>query len=89
MFKIKTFPHPQWALTFYYYHHELEEPHYFATAVTDTNWADELNFGVEHFIGKRFYGYAGIAWSTPNTAAQEIFENENFIVVQTYLSLTF
>lgn len=89
MFKLKTFPHPQWALTFYYYHHELEEPQYFGTPVSDTNWAEELNLGVEHFIDTRFYGYAGVAWSSPNTAAEEIFGNRNFWVIQTFLSFTF
>lgn len=90
MFKIKTFPRPTWALTFYYYHHELEEPQYFGTPVSSTAWADELNFGVERFLGARFYGYAGIAWSTPNTAAQEIFgDDDNFAVIQTFLSYTF
>ena len=89
MFKIKTYPRPNWAPTFYYYHHELEEPQYFGTRVSDTNWADELNFGVEYFRGERFYGYAGVAWSTPNTAAEEILGNDNFAVVQTYLSFTF
>ncbi len=89
MFKLKTFPRPTWALTFYYYHHELEEPQYFGTPVSSTNWADELNVGVERFLGPRFYGYAGIAWSTPNTAAEEIFGDENFVVVQTFLSYTF
>ncbi|MGR8918988.1 MAG: hypothetical protein ACU85V_05165 [Gammaproteobacteria bacterium] len=89
MFKIKTFPHPGWALTFYYYHHELEEPQYFGTPVSDENWADEINFGVEHFRGERLYAYAGFAWSTPNTAAEEIFGNESFAVVQTFVSLTF
>ena len=89
MFKLKAFPHPRWALTFYYYHHELEEAHYFGTPVSDENWADELNFGVEHFIDTRFYGYAGIAWSTPNRAAEEVFGNEDFAVIQTFLSYTF
>lgn len=89
MFKVKTFPHPQWALTLWYYHHELEEPQYFGTPVSDTNWADEINLGVEHFIGKRFYGYAGVAWSTPNTAARELFGDDDFTVIQTFLSLTF
>ncbi len=89
MFKVKAFPHPQWALTFYYYHHELEEPQYFGTPVSASNWADELNFGVEHYLGERFYAYAGIAWSSPNAAAEEIFGNDNFTVIQTYLSITF
>jgi hypothetical protein len=89
MFKIKAFPQPQWALTFYYYRHALEEPHYFATPTSSTDWADEINFGVEHFVGKRFYGYAGIAWSTPDSAAEEVLGDEDFTVIQTYLSFTF
>lgn len=89
MLKLKTFPVKQWALTAYYYHHELEEPHYFATAVTQTNWADELNFGVEHFVTNKFYGYGGVAWSTPNAAARQVFGEHNFWVIQTYLSYTF
>ena len=89
MVKLKTFPWPQWSLTFYYYHHQLEEPHYFAQRLTETNWADELNFGVEHFIGDRFFGYAGVAWSTPNAAAQQVYGDKNFWVIQTYLSYNF
>ncbi|MGE0484492.1 MAG: hypothetical protein AB7Q81_10160 [Gammaproteobacteria bacterium] len=89
MFKVKAFPRPQWALSFYYYHHELEEPQYFGTPVSDTNWADEINVGVEHFIGQRFYGYAGVAWSTPNRAAREIFGDDDFAVIETFLSYTF
>ena len=89
MLKLKTFPVPQWALTAYYYHHELEQPHYFATAVRKTNWADEVNFGVEHFVTDRFYGYWGVAWSTPNAAARQVYGGHNFWVIQTYLSYTF
>jgi hypothetical protein len=90
MVKLKTFPHPLWALTFYYYRHRLEEPQYFGRPVSDTAWADELNFGVEHFLGTRFYGYAGVAWSTPDTAAREIFGgDDDFTVIQTFLSYTF
>ena len=89
MIKLKTFPVPQWALSFYYYHHQLEQPHYFAVPLTARNWADELNFGVEHFLGQRFYGYAGLAWSTPNAAARQVFGDQNFWVIQTFLSYTF
>ncbi len=89
MFKVKTFPRPAWAITFYYYHHELEEPQYFGTPVTSSNWADEINFGFEHFRGQSFYGYAGIAWSTPNAAAKQIYGDKNFAVLQTWLSFVF
>jgi hypothetical protein len=89
MFKLKSFPHPQWALTFYYYHHDLEEPHYFDTPVTATDWSDEINFGVEHFRDGFFYAYAGVAWSTPHAAAREIFGDDDFTVIQTFISFTF
>ncbi|MEM7540481.1 MAG: alginate export family protein [Pseudomonadota bacterium] len=89
MFKLKAFPAPNWALTAYYYRHDLEEPQYFGRPVSSTDWADEINFGVEYFLGTRFYGYAGIAWSTPDDAAQELLGNDNFTVVQTFLSYTF
>lgn len=89
MVKLKLFPRPTWALTLYYYRHELEEPQYFGRRVSDTAWADELNVGVERFIGTHFYGYAGFAWSTPDTAARELLGDENFSVVQTFLSYTF
>jgi hypothetical protein len=90
MVKLKTFPHPQWALGLWYYRHSLEEPQYFGRVVSDTDWADEINLGVEHFVGSRFYGYVGIAWSTPDTAAREIFGgDDDFTVVETYLSHTF
>lgn len=73
MVKLKTFPRESWTLTLHFFHHELEEPQYFGTPVSDTNWADEINIGVQKFVGDRFFGYVGFAWSTPNRAAQEIF----------------
>lgn len=89
MLKLKTFPRPDWALGLWYYHHALEQPHYFATQLTERNWADEVNVGVEHFMAKRYYTYLGFAWSTPNAAARQVFGDEEFWVVQTYLSYTF
>lgn len=89
MFKVKAFPRERWAVTLWYYHHELEEPQYFGTPVPDTNWSDEINFGVEHFVGQRFYGFAGVAWSTPRTAAKALFGDDDFWVVETFLSVTF
>ncbi len=89
MVKLKTFPHPRWALTLWYYRHELEEPQYFGIPVTSTEWADEINFGVEHFVDDRLYAYAGFAWSTPDDAAGQVFGDEDFAVVQTFVSVTF
>jgi len=89
MVKAKVFPRERWALMVHYYSHDLEEPHYFATPTSSTDWADEVNVGVEYFLGGRFYGYAGIAWSTPNSAAKEIFGSDDFTVVQSFVSYTF
>ena len=61
-----------------------EEPQYFGTQVTDTAWADEINFGVEHYRGERFCAYVGIAWSTPDTAVEELFGDHDFTVIQTF-----
>lgn len=90
MFKLKLVPRPDWVVSLYYYRHDLDSPQYLGTPVTDTAWADEVNLGVERFIGHAFYGYVGIAWSTPDTAAQQIFgHDDDFTVIQTWLSYTF
>ena len=89
--KFRTYPTEQYALTFYYFQHDLEERNYFGTPVTSSDWADEINAGVEYFGGKNnnIYIYAGVAWSTPNQAANEIFGTEDFAVVQTWMSFKF
>ena len=87
--KLKTFPSESYALTFYYYFHDLDELHFLGTPVSSRNWADEINAGVEYFLDERAYIYAGIAWSTPNTAAREIFGDRDFTVVQTWMAFTF
>ena len=89
--KFRTFPTEQYALTFYYFQHDLEERNYFGTPVTSSDWADEINAGVEYFGGRNdnIYIYAGIAWSTPNQAANEIFGNKDFAVIQTWMSFKF
>ena len=90
MTKLRTFPRENWALTFYYYRHDLEQPQYYGTPVASRAWADELNFAVEYFGGDHFYGYAGIAWSNPDRGAKEIFaSDDHFTVVQTFLMYTF
>ena len=89
MVKIKAYPVPNWSLTFYYYHHELEEPQYFGAPVSSTDWSDELNFGVEYFPSEHFFGYAGIAWSTPGDAPKELWGDDDITVIQTFLSYTF
>jgi hypothetical protein len=89
MLKLKAAPRPDWVVSLYYYRHDLDEPQYFGVPVSSTAWADEVNLAVEHFGGDRFYVYAGIAWSTPDTAAREVFGPDDFTVVQTWLSYRF
>lgn len=89
MVKLKSHPLPGWALTLYYYHHDLEEPQYFGRPLASTNWAQEVNVGVEHFRGKHFYGFVGVARSWPDAAAREVFGDDPFTVVETFLSYTF
>ena len=90
MVKLRTFPVENWALTLYYYRHDLEQAQYFGTPLSSTAWADEINLSVEYFHGESFYGYAGIAWSRPDEAAQEVYgRNDDFTVIQTFLMYTF
>ena len=45
---------------------------------------------MEYFHGESCYGYAGIAWSRPDEAAQEVYgRNDDFTVIQTFLMYTF
>ncbi|MDA0824545.1 MAG: hypothetical protein O3C28_19300 [Proteobacteria bacterium] len=81
--KLTTAPRDSYALTLYYYTHDLDERHYFGQSVSSRDWADEINSGVEYFATDQIYIYAGIAWSTPNAAAREIFGDDNFTVLQT------
>ena len=88
-FKVRTFPAQQFAITFYYFEHDLDEPHYFGTRTSTVDWADEINIGVEYFAGDKVYIYTGFAWSTPNQAAREVFQGDNFSVLQTWMSFKF
>jgi hypothetical protein len=87
--KLMTAPRDSYALTFYYYTHDLDERHYFGEPLSSRDWADEINAGVEYFPTERIYIYAGVAWSTPNAAAQEVFGNDNSTVLQTWMQFKF
>ncbi|MDA0823698.1 MAG: hypothetical protein O3C28_14965 [Proteobacteria bacterium] len=78
-----------YALTFYYYTHDLDERHFFGQRVASRDWADEINAGVEYFRIEGAYIYAGIARSTPNAAAREMFGKDNFTVLQTWMQFKF
>lgn len=87
--KLRTAPHERFALTAYYYEHDLAERHFFGTPVASRDWTDEVNAGVEYIVGHEVYVYAGVAWSTPNAAARAIFGDRDFTVWQTWMSLRF
>jgi hypothetical protein len=88
--KLRSFPRPELAFTVYYFQHDLEERHYYGTPLSSRDWADEINAGVEYFGGEKTYIYVGIAWSTPNAAAREVFgDDHDFTVVQTWMMFHF
>ena len=66
MAKVKIYPRADMSLGLWYYTHDLDTPQYFGTPVTDTDWAEEVNFGVEYYPNKSFYAYGGFAWGTPH-----------------------
>ncbi len=89
MFKLKL---PLSKTTFaviYHYNHKLNEKHYFGQRVNSKKWSSELNLGIEQMKSSGFYGYFGFALSKPRSAAKEIFGNDDFFVVQTFLSYNF
>lgn len=61
----------------------------FGTPVTDTDWAKEVNFGVEYYPNKSFYADRGFAWGTPHQGAVDVFGgNDDTLILQMYLSYT-
>jgi len=90
MAKLKVFPRPDLSLGLWYYTHDLDTPQYFGIPVTDTDWAEELNLGVEYYPSDRLYTYWGFAWSTPHRAAVDVFgDNDDMLVVQMFVSYTY
>lgn len=90
MAKLKVYPRPDVALGFWYLTHDLDTPQYFGTPVTDTDWAEEINLGVEYFPGENLYTYWGFAWGMPHRAAIDAFGgNDDILVVQMYLAYTY
>lgn len=90
MAKVKVYPRPDWSIGMWYFHHDLDTPQYFGTPVTSTDWADEINFGLEYFPSDRLYAYWGFAWATPHQAAQDIFGgDDDTFVIQMFISYTY
>lgn len=90
MVKLKAMAREDVAVTLYWYRHDLEEANYFGVPLKSTRWGDELNLGAEYFIGHKFYGYVGALWGLPSEAATEFFgSDDDFVVLQTWLSYTF
>jgi hypothetical protein len=90
MAKVKVYPRADMSLGLWYYTHDLDTRQYFGTPVTDTDWAEEVNFGVEYYPHERLYTYLGFAWGTPHQAAQEVFGgDEDTFIVQMFLAYTY
>ena len=90
MAKIKVYPRDDLSLGFWYYTHELDTPQYFGTPVSDTDWADEINLGVEYYPSDKLYAYWGFAWSRPRQAAVDVFGGrDDTLIVQMFLSYTY
>ncbi len=88
MVKAVVYPSPTYALKAMYYHHELDTPQYFGVPTTSENWSDELNLQLEFYPTDRLYGLLGVAWATPNQAAEDVFGNESQLVLGVFLSYT-
>ena len=89
MLKLKGYLTDEFAVAAYYYRHDLEEPQYLGTPLTSSTWADEVNLSLEYTLGERLFGYAGVAWSRPDSAAKATLGAEDFTVVQMLLYYTF
>ena len=88
--KLKVFPRPNWSVGMWYYHHNLDTPQYFGTPVSDTDWSEEVNFGVEYFPSDRFYTFLGFAWGTPHQGAIEaIGGRDDIFVLEMFMSYTY
>ncbi len=90
MAKLKVSPHPAWSLGMWYYTHDLDTPQYFGTPVTDTDWSEEVNLGVEYFPDDRLYTYWGFAWSTPHQGAVDAFGGrDDTLIIEMFISYTY
>ena len=90
MAKVKVYPRPDLSLGFWYYTHDLDTPQYFGTPVTDTDWAEEINLGVEYYPSDRLYVYWGFAWGTPHRGAIDAFGGrDDTLVGEMFVSWTF
>lgn len=90
MAKLKVYPRADLSLGFWYYTHDLDTPQYFGTPVSDTDWAEEINLGIEYYPSDRLYTYWGFAWGTPHQGAVDIFgDDDDTFVVQMFLSYTY
>ncbi len=88
MIKLKAFPNEHCAVMTMFYHHELEEPQYFGIPTRSTAWSDEVNVQFEFYPTPKLYGAVVLAWSTPNTAAKQIFSDKDQVVLGLFLSYT-
>lgn len=60
-----------------YYHFDLDKESYFGTAVTDTNFADEVNVYMDWQVNDQLYVGAVAGVAIPNAAANQVFGTDD------------
>lgn len=88
MLKVRAYPRAGWTLGAAYFHHDLQQPHYFGVPVRGEHWADEVNAWVDHYPDDRLYFRAFVAWATPGVAARQVFGDDDQIVIGLWLTYT-
>jgi len=88
--KMKVYPRADLSLGAWYYNHDLDTPQYFGTPVTDTDWSEEINVGMEYYPSNRFYTFLGFAWGTPHQGAIDaIGGHDDIFVLEMFVSYTY
>ncbi len=60
-----------------YYHFDLDKKSYYGTAVTDTNFADEVNVYLDWQVNDQLYVGAVAGVAVPNAAANQVFGTDD------------
>jgi hypothetical protein len=90
MVKLSFAPTDSLGLGAIYYHFALDEKNFFGTPVSDRGFADEVNLYADWTVSDNVYvsGVAGVAFPAKG-AEQAIGDDENILVLEAYVVLTF
>jgi hypothetical protein len=90
MVHLAAYPTDEIGIGALYFHFDLEEKNYFGTAVSERDFADEVNLYVDWTVNDNVSvgGLYGVA--LPGDAAEEVFgDDEPFHLFQIYAIVTF